>query len=96
MANEKRLSVSDKELLKMREILKQEKGVQKNNCTKEEIVNAANLLLSHTGEITNLMDTVVGMKLFLERLGLENECFIAIYPGDYRPRFHVDGGNEDG
>ena len=82
--------ISDAELLEIKARYKKEKGFDKSNCTNKELVEAVNLLLCHTGEITDLTDIVVGMKMFLERLGLENECFIAIYPGDTRPRFLWD------
>ena len=82
-------NITDKELRELKEQYKRAKGITKVDCTKEELVDAVNLLMCHMGAVDNLTDTVVGMKMFLERMGLENECFIAIYSGDFRPRLRM-------
>lgn len=82
-------TITDTELRELKERLEKTKGISRMDCTKEELVNAVNLLMCHMGAVDNLMDTVVGMKMFLERVGLENDCFIAIYSKDFRPRLRM-------
>lgn len=60
--------------------------IVKDNIDRESLVDAFNLVVSHFGECEDLQDTVVGVRIFLERIGLKDDCAIIFYPGTYRPR----------
>lgn len=61
----------------------------------EKLIDTLNLLLCHTTQ-ESMMDTIVGLKIVLERLGLLDCCIIWIDTNsDYKARLYYTGKEED-
>lgn len=73
----------DEEMKAHVERMKKEKGLGDMVITpKKQVVMALNLLLRHT-KCHNLQDTIVGIKLVLERVGLVDCCYVAVSLDEY-------------
>lgn len=74
---------TDEQLKDYAESMKKEKGLGSFVIAPEaQVVEALNLLLRHT-VCRDLQDTIVGLKLVLERLGLAEKCYIAVSLENY-------------
>lgn len=70
--------MTDNELLYVQEIYKKKKGFMANAnelASEEKLIDAINLLLCHCTQ-EDPFDTAVGLKMVIERLGLEEKCHI--------------------
>jgi hypothetical protein len=85
----------------VRNIYKKEKGFDTKTMSDEEfIVNTINLLLCHLDQ-TDMVDTIVGLKLVTERLGIDKCCIIWVDTDtftenrNYKVRLFYTGEEQD-
>lgn len=91
-----------KELCKIvKNVYKKEKGFNSKPMSDEEfVVNTINLLLCHLDQ-TDMVDTIVGLKIVTERLGIDKYCIIWVdtdtftYKGNYKVRLFYTGEEQD-
>ena len=71
------MKIDERMLKHLKNLYKSEKGLGACVSDEEFAVNTLNLLLLHT-EQPDLIDTIVGLFMVIDRLGLEDYCCVTV------------------
>lgn len=88
--------ITERDLMEVRRNMRLQKGMSAESVSqKEKIVGAINLLLCHCTQ-ESMIDTVVGLKIVMERLGIEDSCHIMIdADSGYKARLYYEDQEEE-